>query len=311
VACKQAVEGQKARVQAAVAAEWAKQAKGDKDLSAYRLKFALAMGKAVFALGKTAAQVIISHGVLMHKLVGAARTIIKAAVKVYGFLRDLSKAGTDIINKDAELWGDWSEILSDWKDLRDEAGLSGNDFAKVLAQLQDKADSDKSVKKGLAALTQKIDKLHGKAGALKSLLDEHSAKNAALNNGTEKLYGQAESLMSEIADVDEAALNARQKQQYDKTAADITALLNKIGDVQTAVSENGEFNKMYADRLKIYQQGPEPGKLAKAGKYAFSKLKDALGSEVKSYGEKIAAGLEAMLWRPPGCGGPDPRAGGG
>ncbi len=229
--CKKIAAAQSSAAVAAAEAEWDRQVKKDKELTKFKVTFALKMALGSISVAASVISAVMSLGTLAITIVGAAKTVAGMASDIYTFCRDIPKTETEIIDTDAEL-------AKSWTDDKLTAGKVGKELAAALG-----APFVKSI------------------GGLEKLLSEYSAKNAKKDHMADALWKEAKQLMANIEEVP-AKTSEEMTKAVKQLGPAVTKLLDQISELSAASKSNDTFHDVYQARCDTYK-AMEGGKLGK------------------------------------------------
>jgi hypothetical protein len=239
--CKQIVTAQQGKVEKEVESVWEMHKKRDKALTKLNLVFAAKIVFATLSLAASITLAALSVGALAPTIIGAAKTVVSTALLVKDFAIGRDGVAKECYAMDQTLW-------------------------KVYMGPQMKGQAFRTAKEvAQAAGMPFIDTV----GKLEKRIEDFLAQSARVDKQNQKLFKEANTLMSETAGIDAKKAGAANAKLADQMGKQVDALLSEIGELSRSIDGDNAFYKTYTERCKVYNamNGKAVGASAKAVEY--------------------------------------------
>jgi hypothetical protein len=218
---KQIAQAQAAAAAKAAENAWAVAARKKKDLLKYKVKFWANAVLGALSIAASVTSAVMSLGVLAVTIIGAAKTCVQLAKSIYDYMRSLSDLEKTIEAADEVIQQTWKEKSNAGKIMgRDLASALGVPFVKSVA-------------------------------GLRKNLDEYSAKCGAQTKAAEKMWTEAQEIMTAIGKLPD---DAGDKKTEKELGTAVTKLLDEISDVMKNGKANDAFYAEFSARADKYEK---------------------------------------------------------
>ena len=239
VLCKQMTEAHGAQAVKAVEKAWAKFTSKQKELSKFKLQFAIKMVQGTistlagaFSVAVNVAGAALTAGAatpvaiigICTTVASMAKTIASMSVEIYTYARDIEKTEIEIRETDDTLADAYSDgKLNFSAGAREVAAILGVPFIKSVTGMGE-------------------------------LLKEFHAKTAEIDKKSQKLYDNAKKLMTQIEKLEKEKLSKEGAALVKILGEKTTATLDKIHELQARASTKDAFYEDMRQHLQCYEK---------------------------------------------------------
>lgn len=252
--CKQITRAQQDKVEKMVLAKWEMHKKRDTALAKINLQFAAKIVLSAISLSASIAIAALSLGTLAVTLIGAAKTVVTAALLIKDFAEGRDKAAKEVYAIDQALW-------------------------KIYMGPNMKGKAFKTAKEvAVAAGVPFIESV----GKLEVKLEDFLGKSARVDKDRQKLYESANKLLLAVRKIDAAKAGPDNARSLKTMGDKITTMLDDIHELARSVDGDNAFYRTNSARCKVYREMNGKAVTAGAAAVAFAVLVAGIVATAKS-----------------------------
>lgn len=252
--CKQIVTAQQGKVQKEIEGVWEMHKKRDKALLKMNLVFAAKIALATISVAASITMAALSMGVLAPQLVGAAKTVVTTAFLVMDFIAGRDAVAKECYTLDQSLWADYMGPKMKGKTFRNAKEVASALGVPFIPNVQ----------------------------RLEKRVEDFLAHSARADKENQKLFKEANALMSKIGAIDAKKVGPANVKLADQLGKKVDGMLAEIGELSKSIDGDNAFYKTYTERCKTYKamNGKAVGTALKA--YEGASLASSIASTAKS-----------------------------
>lgn len=252
--CKQITRAQQDKVEKMVLAKWEMHKKRDAALTKVNLQFAAKIVLSAISLSASITIAALSLGTLAVTLIGAAKTVVSAALLIKDFAEGRDKVAKDVYTADQALW-------------------------KIYMGPKMKGKAFKSAKEVAAAAGIPFIESVGK---LEAKLEDFLGKSARVDKDRQKLFESANKLLLAVQKIDAAKAGPDNAKRLKTMGDKITGMLDDIHELARSIDGDNAFYRTNCARCKVYREMNGKAVTAGAQAVAFGVLAAGILATAKS-----------------------------